>query len=96
MRIGPGRGAEPCDDRARAAAHDERLARLPRVLALSKGDLVTEARAQEALAEWEGRLGGEVPVIVTSSATGAGLQELAGELLSRVTPRGAVRRGRRR
>jgi GTPase len=72
------------------AAHDERLARLPRVLALSKADLVTEARAGEALAEWEGRLGEEVPVIVTSSATGAGLQELAGELLRRVTPRGAA------
>ena len=42
------------------AAHDERLARLPRVLALSKGDLVTEARAREAVTEWEGRLGGEV------------------------------------
>ncbi len=70
------------------AAHDERLARLPRVLALSKGDLVTEAHAREAIAEWEGRLGGEVPVIVTSSATGAGLEELADELLSRVTQRG--------
>jgi GTPase len=69
------------------AAHDERLARLPRVLALSKGDLVTEARAREAAAEWEKRLGENVPVIVTSSATGAGLQELAGELLSAVTPR---------
>jgi GTPase len=69
------------------AAHDERLARLPRVLALSKGDLVTEARAWEAAAEWEKRLGEDVPVIVTSSATGAGLQELAGELLSAVTPR---------
>ncbi len=72
------------------AAHDERLARLPRVLALSKGDLVTEARAEEAVAEWCNRLGEEVPVIVTSSATGAGLQELAGELLRRVTPREAV------
>jgi GTP-binding protein len=70
------------------AAHDERLARLPRVLALSKGDLVTEERAAAAVAEWEGRLGGEVPVIVTSSATGAGLEELAGELLRRVAPRG--------
>ncbi len=69
------------------AAHDERLARLPRVLALSKGDLVTEARAEEVVAEWQSRLGEEVPVIVTSSATGAGLEELAGELLSRVTPR---------
>jgi GTP-binding protein len=71
------------------AAHDERLARLPRVLALSKGDLVTEARAGEAVAEWRQRLGTEIPVIVTSSATGAGLEELAGELLRRVTPRGA-------
>jgi len=70
------------------AAHDERLARLPRVLALSKGDLVTEERAAAAAAEWEGRLGGEVPVIVTSSATGAGLEELAGELSRRVAPRG--------
>src|SRR5271154_5907231 len=43
------------------AAHDERLARLPRVLALSKCDLVTEARAREASAEWENRLGGDVP-----------------------------------
>jgi GTP-binding protein len=72
------------------AAHDERLARLPRVLALSKGDLVTEARAGEVTAAWKSRLGGEVPVIVTSSATGAGLDELAGELLSRVTPRGGA------
>ncbi|HEY3864983.1 MAG TPA: GTPase ObgE [Solirubrobacteraceae bacterium] len=72
------------------AAHDERLARLPRVLALSKGDLVTEERAAAAVAEWEGRLGGEVPVIVTSSATGAGLEELAGELSRRVTPRAAT------
>jgi len=71
------------------AAHDERLARLPRVLALSKGDLVTEARAREAVAEWEKRLGEDVPVIVTSSATGAGLDELAGELSRRVSPRGA-------
>jgi GTP-binding protein len=72
------------------AAHDARLARLPRVLALSKGDLVTEACAKEAAAEWEGRLGEEVPVIVTSSATGAGLDELADELLRRVTPREAA------
>ena len=69
------------------AAHDERLARLPRVLALSKADLVTEARAAEAVAEWERRLGADVPVLVTSSATGAGLGELAGELLRAVTPR---------
>jgi GTP-binding protein len=72
------------------AAHDERLARLGRVLALSKGDLVTEERAAAVAAEWEGRLGGEVPVIVTSSATGAGLEDLASELARRVAPHGAT------
>ena len=66
------------------AAHDPRLAGLPRVLALSKADLVPLERAQEAVAEWSRRLGGEVPVIATSSATRAGLAELAGELLRRV------------
>ena len=69
-------------------AHDERLARLPRVLVLSKADLVTGERAREALAQWERRLGGDVPVIATSSATGAGLDELALVLLERVAPRG--------
>jgi GTPase len=66
------------------AAHDPLLARLPRVLALSKGDLVSEERAREAAAEWRVRLGAEVPVLVTSSATGAGVGELAAELLRRV------------
>ncbi|MGH2852871.1 MAG: GTPase ObgE [Solirubrobacteraceae bacterium] len=66
------------------AAHDPRLAGLPRVLALSKADLVPPERAQEAVAEWSERLGGGVPAIATSSATGAGLSELAGELLRRV------------
>jgi GTP-binding protein len=67
------------------AAHDERLARLPRVLALSKADLVPDQRAREAVAVWQQRLGEDVPVILTSSATGAGLRELA-ELLLRLVP----------
>jgi GTP-binding protein len=67
------------------SAHDERLARLPRVLALSKADLVPEERARASVAEWQDRLGPEVPVIVTSSATGAGVREL-GELLLRLVP----------
>jgi len=72
------------------AAHDERLAALPRVLALSKSDLVSEQRVHEALSEWRRRLGDEVPVTATSSATGAGLRELAGELLRRTAPPGAA------
>jgi GTP-binding protein len=66
------------------AAHDERLVRLPRVLALSKADLVTVERAGTVRDEWQERLGGDIPVIVTSSATGEGVAELAGELLRRV------------
>jgi GTP-binding protein len=67
-------------------AHDERLAGLPRVLALSKADLVPDARVHEAVVEWERRLGPEVPVIATSSATGAGLGGLASELLRAAPP----------
>ncbi len=69
-------------------AHDERLARLPRVLALSKCDLVPAERVAEAVALWSRRLGEDVPVIATSSATGAGVVELGAELLHRV-PAGA-------
>jgi GTP-binding protein len=83
---------------AELAAHDERLARLPRVLALSKADLVSPEEAEEARAAWSRRLNppveleeweapdplAEVPVLVTSSATGQGLDELALELLRRV------------
>jgi GTP-binding protein len=71
------------------AAHDPRLAALPRVLALSKADLVPPERARAAVAQWSERLGGEVPVIATSAATGAGLAELAGTLL-RLVPVGGT------
>ena len=66
------------------AAHDPRLAELPRVLVLSKSDLVDEATIGEKVGEWRERLGPTVPVLACSSATGAGLRELAGELLARV------------
>jgi GTP-binding protein len=63
------------------AAHDERLSRLPRVLALSKADLLDEERAAALLEAWQRRLGPEVPVVLTSAATGRGLEELAALLL---------------
>jgi GTPase len=66
------------------ALHEPRLARLPRVLALSKADLVPAEAVEEAVAAWGERLGAEVPVIATSAATGQGRQELAAELLRRV------------
>lgn len=70
------------------AAHDARLASLPRVLALSKADLLPPERVAEAVAQWSARLGPDVPVIATSSATGFGLDGLAGELL-RLVPASA-------
>ena len=54
--LSAGEGAEAVANHAtierELVAHDERLARLPRVLALSKADLVTEERARAAVAEW--------------------------------------------
>ena len=65
-------------------AHDERLARLPRVLVLSKADLLPPERVAEEIAFWSQTLGEQVPVLATSSATGAGVRELGAELLRRV------------
>jgi GTP-binding protein len=64
------------------AEHDPRLAGLPRLLALSKADLVPPELAERAAAEWRERVA--FPVLITSSATGLGLDELRAELLQRV------------
>ena len=66
------------------ASHDTRLARLPRMLALSKADLVPPEDGEAARARWQARLGEDVPVLLTSSATGQGLDDLRRELLARV------------
>jgi GTPase len=79
------------------AAHDARLAALPRVLVLSKADLVTEDAAAAARVRWAARFAApereewepadpdaEFPVLVTSAATGQGIDELAALLLRRV------------
>jgi GTP-binding protein len=64
--------------------HDPRLAVLPRVLALSKADLVDAETAATARDAWQQRLGEDVPVILTSSATRLGLDQLGKELLRMV------------
>jgi GTP-binding protein len=69
---------------AELAAHDPRLAGLPRVLALSKADLVPPDEAEAAAGHWRQRLGDEVAVVITSSATGLGLDALVGVLFERV------------
>jgi GTP-binding protein len=63
------------------ALHDPRLAALPRVLALSKADLVDPPGRDAERAAWARRLGPEVPVVVTSAVSGVGIEQLATELL---------------
>jgi GTP-binding protein len=88
LDLAPLDGSEPESNHAvierELAAHDPRLAGLPRVLALSKADLVAPEQAEAAAAEWRARAGEDVPVMVTSSATRQGLDELARQLLRRV------------
>jgi GTPase len=102
LDLAPLDGSDPVENHATVERelerHDPRLAELPRVLALSKADLVTPAQAADAAAEWRERLGAAaararddaagaeaLPVVVTSAATRHGLEELAA-LLARVVP----------
>jgi GTP-binding protein len=99
LDLAPLDGSDPVENHAviehELAEHDPRLAALPRILALSKADLVTPEEAEEAAAAWRARLAAAAaaeddpsaaatPVLVTSSATREGLDELAVELLRRV------------
>jgi GTP-binding protein len=88
LDLAPVDGSDPLENHAtierELAAHDARLAGLPRILALSKVDLVAAEAAEAAVAAWRGRLGEGVPVLRTSSATGEGLDELRRALLRHV------------
>src|SRR4051794_33461681 len=65
--------------------HGAGLASLPRILALSKADLVPPEHGEAARAEWAARLGDSVlDVVVTSAATGVGLDALAGSIARHV------------
>jgi GTP-binding protein len=78
LDLAPLDGSDPVENHATVEAelreHGHGLADLPRILCLSKADLVPPDRAAAAAATWEDRLG--VPVVVTSSATGEGLDRL--------------------
>ncbi len=88
LDLNPLDGSDPVVNHATVehelASHDPRLAALPRILALSKADLVDPQTAAAARAAWQERLGPEVPVLVTSAVSRVGLDELAAELARRV------------
>ncbi len=108
LDLAPLDGSEPAENFAvverEVADHDTRLAALPRILALSKADLVPGSEAERAAREWEERLTaagraaspegvdsepaaspeGGPAVVVTSSATGAGLDALVDEIFRRI------------
>jgi GTP-binding protein len=95
LDLAPLEGSDPVENHATVERelrrHGAGLAGLPRVLALSKADLVTEERADAAAAEWRERLGdGVLDVVVTSAATGRGLDELGRAILEHVPAEAAV------
>jgi GTP-binding protein len=91
LDLNPLDGSDPVENHATVEhelrSHDPRLAALPRILALSKADLVDAGTAAAAQAEWARRLGPDTPVLVTSAVTHAGLDDLATELMRRVPER---------
>jgi GTP-binding protein len=87
-------GSDPAANHATVerelAEHDPRLAALPRVLALSKADLVDQEARERARDEWRARLGPGTPVVVTSSVSGLGLEDLTRELVRAAPPEPAT------
>ncbi|WCB94991.1 GTPase Obg [Baekduia alba] len=101
LDLAPLDGSDPEDNYAtierELADYDERLTTLPRILALSKADLVSPEEAEVTAEVWRERFAAALPtredweptpeitpVLITSSATGLGLDELKAELLRRV------------
>jgi GTP-binding protein len=88
LELAPLDGSDPIDNYATVERelelHDPRLAALPRILALSKADLVDEEARSAAQREWSRRVGSQAPVVMTSSVARIGLYELASELARRI------------
>ena len=89
LDLAPLDGSDPVESHAVVEAelreHAAGLERLPRILCLSKSDLVTPEAADEAVREWSARLGDSViGVLATSAATGAGLADLRSAIVRSV------------
>ena len=78
--------SDPVENHATVEAelreHSRELAELPRILCLSKADLVPAEDVHSAVAEWRGCL--DIPVFATSAATGEGLDALRDAIFEHV------------
>ena len=82
IELSPVDGSDPVENHTMVEAellrHGAGLADLPRLICLSKADLVPVERADEVADEWRRRLtGGALAVVVTSAVTGQGVDDLA-------------------
>jgi GTP-binding protein len=89
LDLAPLDGSDPEENfatvEAEIASHGAGLERLPRILCLSKADLVPPEVAAAAAESWRARLGDDaIDVIVTSSATGQGVDDLKAALMEHV------------
>jgi GTPase len=86
LDLAPLDGSDPVANHATVEAelleHGHGLAGLPRILCLSKCDLVPDEERRRALAFWAEHL--EDPVLATSAATGQGLDELRDLVFAKV------------
>ena len=89
LDLAPLDGSDPIENHAVVEAelreHGAGLEKLPRILCLSKVDLVTREQADAAVRFWSERLGDSVLAVVeTSAATRAGLAELRSAIVRSV------------
>jgi GTP-binding protein len=89
LDLAPLDGSDPVDNHRAVEQelheHGHGLAELPRILCLSKADLVPPQAAEEAVAQWRDRLGDAVlDVISTSAATGLGVDLLRAAIVRSV------------
>src|SRR3954466_7957886 len=89
LDLAPLDGSDPEDNfetvEAELREHGHGLAGLPRILCLSKADLVPPETVEAATEEWRSRLGGAVlAVIATSAGHGAGVDQLTDAVFAHV------------
>jgi GTP-binding protein len=89
LDLAPLDGSDPVVNQAVVEAelreHGAGLERLPRIVCLSKADLVTTEEADRGVRDWRERLGDSViAVLATSAATGQGLDELRSAIVHNV------------